>query len=356
MRHVYYLQLHIITIVMKKEDDYVDYLLSKLVYGGYKVDEKLAQDFLSIKERTIGPLIKLVKSDRYWHSRDEIKSLAPFTALHILSLTREKSAFDAIVYAIYNYGEEFGNRASQIAYLLANFGEEYYKEISDMLLDDRLEYWIKEPIAVALVIIAKSDTANNNGNLVKITIDLFKNTITDKEKNKETKSVLVGVLADLRDPSLIDFIKSLFENKEIDEKIISYSEIQEIYKGVYDEYINTFYIKHSPLDYFRANELFFFPKENQGYQYHQLKSEEYTFLEDADNHQTNNSKEAFTESASSRVESGAPLTKFNATDIDKKTYHNGSEANTSQLFTKTKTGRNETCPCGSGKKFKKCCL
>jgi uncharacterized protein YecA (UPF0149 family) len=25
-------------------------------------------------------------------------------------------------------------------------------------------------------------------------------------------------------------------------------------------------------------------------------------------------------------------------------------------FTRKKTGRNETCPCGSGKKFKKCCL
>jgi hypothetical protein len=189
---------------MKKEDEYVDYLLSKLVHGGHLVDEKLALDFLSNKERTIGPLIKLVKSDRYWYIRDEIKSLAPLTALHLLSFTREKSAFDAIVYTIYNYRKEFGSLVSQLAYLLANFGEGFYKEISNMLFDDRLEYWVKEPIAVALVIISKSDTSNTNGDLLKNTIDLFKNIITD-EKNKEIKSVLVGVLADLKDPSLLDF-------------------------------------------------------------------------------------------------------------------------------------------------------
>lgn len=340
---------------MKKEGDYVDYLLSKLVQGGHMVDEKLALDFLSNKERTIGPLIKLVKSDHYWYNRDEIKSLAPLTALHILSLTKEKSAFDAIVYTIYNYREEFGSLVSQIPYLLANFGEGFYKEISDMLLDANLEYWIKESIAAALVIIAKSDTSNIDGNLLKNTIDLFKN-ITTHEKNKETKSVLVGVLADLKDPSLMDFIKSFFENSEIDEEIISYSKVQEIYKGVYDEHINVFYTKHSPMDYFKANELFFFPKENEEQQY-QLKSEGYTFLEDEKDNHHNDSGDVFTVSNSSSFQSVDP-SKFNTKGMDEKSYHNGDEANhhLSSSKTKTKTGRNEPCPCGSGKKYKKCCM
>ncbi len=335
-----------------KKDDYVDYLLNKLINSGYRVDVKLAQDFLSIKERTIEPLIKLVKIDQYWFSRDEKKNIAPLTALHLLSLTRDKSAFDAIVYAIYNYGEVFGDWVSEIANLLSNFGEEFYEEISSMLFDDRLRYWIKEPIAIALVIIAKSDTKNTNGDLLKSTINLFKNIIT-KEKDRETKSILAGVLADLKDPSLMDFIKSLFDNHEIDEEIISYSKVQEIYKGEYDEYIDIIYARHSPLEYFKANELFFFPKGNEELLQQQLES--YTFVEDVDKHCDDLNDDSIISTSFSSA-SITPLTKYNTKVLVDKYDNNSDNANPSHVVIKTKTGRNDPCPCDSGKKYKKCCM
>ncbi|MER5175136.1 MAG: hypothetical protein ABJB76_06570 [Candidatus Nitrosocosmicus sp.] len=60
------------------------------------------------------------------------------TALHLLSLTRENNALEAIIYAIYNYREEIDEWFSVMSFLLANFGKDSFETISELLFDNSL--------------------------------------------------------------------------------------------------------------------------------------------------------------------------------------------------------------------------
>ena len=88
---------------------------------------------------------------------------------------------------------------------------------------------IKTSIAETLIIIAKS---SNDIDIQKKTIDILKNAIS--LENRTAKSFLVRCLADLKDPTSIDFTKSLFEYGEIDEEITTLDEVLDVYKGHYD--------------------------------------------------------------------------------------------------------------------------
>jgi len=356
---------------MNESHEHVDFLLNKLIHSGREVNEKLAQDFLSIKDQTIGHLIQIVKSDVYWHSKNEQESIAPITALHILSLIKDKSSFDVIVYALYNYYEEMDDWVIMIPYLLANFGIEYYENLSELLLESKAKYWIKECIAIALVIISKSDISKEDGDDTRVdytqrTIELLKKIITTKETDRESKSLLARVLADLKDPSSRDFIKSLFENHEIDKKILKYSKVLDIYKGKYDEFNKVFYAKHRTLDYFKAGEFPFFADDDVTAESNSQES--YTFLDIEENNpdldfnyvNTPNTPDITTSTHSDS--SNVTLTSSRDKRTDSKDENkdilidNDSSIISQQTLPRTKTGRNEPCPCGSGKKYKKCCM
>jgi hypothetical protein len=92
-----------------KKDEHLDYLIYKLIHSGMDLNVKLATDILSVKDQTLAPLINIVKNKHYWFSKDKNECIAPLTALHILSLTRENIALEAIIYAIYNYREQIND-------------------------------------------------------------------------------------------------------------------------------------------------------------------------------------------------------------------------------------------------------
>lgn len=121
-----------------KEDEYIDHLIYKLIHCGWDLNVKQAQDILSVKERALAPLINIIKNKRYWFSKDINESVAPLTALHLLSLTRENNALEAIIYAIYNYREEIDEWFSVMSFLLANFGKDSFETISELLFDNSL--------------------------------------------------------------------------------------------------------------------------------------------------------------------------------------------------------------------------
>jgi hypothetical protein len=60
-----------------KETEHVDYLLNKVIHSGPNVNERFAQDILSVKDQALAPLIHIVKSKRYWYSKDENERLHP---------------------------------------------------------------------------------------------------------------------------------------------------------------------------------------------------------------------------------------------------------------------------------------
>jgi hypothetical protein len=360
---------------MNVDDSHVDYLLNRLVHSGLEINEKLAQDFLALKDQAIDPLIEIVKNEDYWRSNNGQESMAPITALHILSLIKDKSSFDAIVYALYNYDEELDGLVMMIPYLLANFGITYYENLAELLLDFKVKYWIKEYIAIALVIISKSyvgkedDGNDTRVNYTQRTIELLKKIITTKETDRKFKSLLIRVLAHLKDPSSQDFIKSLFENHEIDKKILKYSEVVDIYKGRHDKVIKMVYQKHSPLDYFKAGEIASFADEDDDIPVDSNSQESYTFLDIEENNPQPDFNLVNTSSNTSDIITSAHSESSNVTltsSIDKRIeskdenegvlIDNDSGTVPQQTLERSKTGRNEPCPCGSKKKYKKCCM
>lgn len=130
------------------------------------------------------------------------------------------------------------------------------------------------------------------------------------------------VLTDLKDSSSIDFIKSLFEDGEIDEEITTLDEVLDVYKGLYDKNIEESYRMKDILDYFKVND--FFLSSNSDL------SEGHTFLND--------------DLGSVPIES----------DIKGDHVQVSNHPTTKTL--KPKIGRNDLCHCGSGKKYKKCCM
>ena len=130
------------------------------------------------------------------------------------------------------------------------------------------------------------------------------------------------VLTDLKDSSSIDFIKSLFEDGEIDEEITTLNEVLDVYKGLYDESIEISYSMKDILYYFKVND--FFLSSNSDL------SESHTFLDnDLD---------------------FVPI----EGDINGDHVQVSNHPTTKTL--KPKIGRNDLCHCGSGKKYKKGCM
>jgi hypothetical protein len=301
-----------------KKDEHLDYLIYKLIHSGMDLNVKLATDILSVKDQTLAPLINIVKNKHYWFSKDKNECIAPLTALHILSLTRENIALEAIIYAIYNYREQINDWFSVMPFLLANFGKESFERISQLLFDNSLEYLIKTSIAETLIIIAKS---SNDIDIQKKTIDILKNAIS-LEKDRTAKSFLVRCLADLKDPTSIDFTKSLFEYGEIDEEITTLDEVLDVYKGHYDKNIEISYSMKDPLDYFKVND--FFSSFNTDL------PQSFTFLNDEYNDFVSNE---------------------DTIDVDPV-----PNVDHKVVKTQAKIGRNDLCNWGSGKKYKKCCM
>jgi hypothetical protein len=301
-----------------KESEHVDYLLNKVIHSGANVNEKLAQDILSVKDQVLAPLIHIVKSKRYWHSKDENERFAPLTAIHLLSITKETVALEAIIYAIYNYREEIDDWFSAMSFLLASFGIQSFDRISELLFDNDLEYWIKEPVAKALIIIAK---LNNDIDIQKKTIDILKNVIS-LETDRTTKSFLVMLLTDLKDISSKNFIKSLFDNDEIDQEITTLQEVLDVYNGSCDEFIQSSYRMRDPLDYFKLKDFFSSTDTEEQPQSYTFLNEEYNYKHFSDTINENNN----------------------------------DNKNTTDKELKVRIGRNDLCLCGSGKKYKKCCM
>jgi hypothetical protein len=303
-----------------KETEHVDYLLNKLIHSGMNINEKLAQDILSEKVHALPSLIHIVKSKRYWHSKDENERIAPLTAIHLLSVTKETAALEAIIYAIHNYREEIGDWFSVMSSLLANFGIQSFDRISPLLFENDLEYWIKEPIAKALIIIAKLD---NNLVIQNKIIDILKNAIS-LETDRTTKSFLVMLLTDLKDISSKNFIKSLFDNDEIDQEITTYQEVLDVFDGKYDENIQRSYCMQDPLDYFKAKDFFSSAITED-------EPQSYTFLKD---------------DYDPTIQISGPINESDRND--------DNDVTSKEL--KIRIGRNDLCLCGSGKKYKKCCM
>lgn len=112
------------------------------------------------------------------------------------------------------------------------------------------------------------------------------------EDDENARSILTDTLTEFKDKNTLLFIEDLFKKELIDTNYVDYETVLDIYAGKFD-YLQHF-VPRDPLDIFIPQPSNFYRKNN-------------------------------------------PLPKSVKQHADK-------------------TGRNDPCPCGSGRKFKKCCL
>jgi hypothetical protein len=124
-------------------------------------------------------------------------------------------------------------------------------------------------------------------------VEVLKKAITD-ESDESARSILTDTLAEFKDKDTLPFIEDLFKKGLIDTGFIDYDTVLDVYAGKFDHLQR--FVPRDPLDIFIPRQDNFYRKNN-------------------------------------------PLPK----SVER---HAG----------KTKVGRNDPCPCGSGRKFKKCCL
>jgi len=124
-------------------------------------------------------------------------------------------------------------------------------------------------------------------------VEVLKQTISS-DGNENARSLLIDALAEFKDLDVLPFITNVFRNGLIDTRYIRYDTILDIYAGKYDDSYHS--VMRDPLDIFNPDPSNFYRSNNP------------------------------------------------------------SPGLSGHKAGKPKVGRNEPCPCGSGKKFKKCCL
>ena len=275
-------------------------LLDKIIKANWReVNEELVSEVLAKKQEMVPFLADLVKDKQYWNVSG-YDSWAPITAIHLLSLSKEKQALDALIYVLCKYPEELGDWLTEdMPSLLSYFGVDAFESLKNIILDRRVYQWSRNAAARAIMVVADK---SGDKNLRAQAIECLKEAIRN-EKDFEARSFFVFELSEMKDGYCLPFFKSLFDAGMVDPKVTSYSEIEELYAGRYDDTIYLVHDTKDPMDYFR-----------EGTEIRRSLSEVY--------------------------------------DEKEKTRSSLHSAHGQ----KKKVGRNDPCPCGSGKKYKKCCL
>ncbi|HJT84895.1 MAG TPA: DUF1186 domain-containing protein [Nitrososphaeraceae archaeon] len=276
-----------------------------------KTPLKIIQNILDKRENVLPYLINVLETDRYWNL-----PWIPICVIHILSVIGGNQALQSIVKTIKKHYNDTGDwLTEEMSSILAQFGPEAFDTIIEMIRDRHLNIWIREGAFRSLAMIAK-----NNQEITTKSIPILKEIIRE-EQNKENRTILLNEFIELKDKDSIPFVKSLFERKMINESDVTFDEYIQVLNGEFE------YLKHTeirnPLEIFGNSKYY---RDNEGTNY---EEEEYTFLDSQDD--------------------------LNIPEFYGETQEE-TEDSTSHKSREKKIGRNEMCPCGSGKKYKKCCM
>jgi predicted RNA-binding protein with TRAM domain len=323
-----------------------------VIAAGERVSGEAAQRILDRKAEALPYLIKVVKGDRYWTSEDEDESWAPITAMHLLSLTREEEALEAIIYAVYNHSEELGDwLAEDVASLFAYFGEERLDRVAALVSDRNLDPFAKD--AAARAMIAMAEKSNNRGPLMKSAADRLRNAIS-VEKDRMAASLLALDLAETKDRDSLPFIKSLYDRGLIDTELATYQDMDEICNGRLEYGGSGIEVaRKNPMDYFSSSDTETEQARTGDDEDDEDDEDDDDGDEDEGQGRTRYSHMAFRCPECGNVNLHAEMLPDAILDEKGGAVRRHGEV---EGLPYTSIGRNEPCPCGSGKKYKKCCL
>ncbi|SNQ62431.1 DUF1186 domain-containing protein [Candidatus Methanoperedens nitratireducens] len=262
------------------------------------VNRNLALE-IAKREDAVFYLRKMIQDGMHWRSDGPGEGWSPIHAIHILALIKSREALELLLDIIRYHEDDLSDWLTEnVSSLLVAFGEDAIESLKEFTEDETLESFARSTATTALKVLAKKFPQHENDIKLHL-IELLKSTGDD---------TFAGLVADdltsFHDPSVIPEIHRAFEMGRIDEMVIREEEIIDTINGVYHDIDESEFKRYTedPLNHFSREEIEYL------HNLHYAKPE--------------------------------------------KKHIEPAEAKPK----KKKIGRNEPCPCGSGKKYKKCCM
>ncbi len=293
-------------------------LIDIMVELGLYVNKTLACE-IAKRDDAVFYLRKLLQYGKHWRSGGHGDGWSPLHAIHILALIKSKESFELLLDIIRYHEDDLGNWLTEDASsLLVAFGEDFIEPIKEFTNDETLETFVRSAATSALAALGKKFPHHQDDIKTHLT-ELLKTT-----QDGTFAGLVADDLASFHDPSVKPDIHRAFEDGIIDDPFVQEDELEEVINGVFSD-MDTRDFKRNT-----ADPLNYFSRENIEH-LHMINYEEDDEYDEED--------DEFED------------------EIDSVLKDDYSEPAMEEIKPKEKKiGRNEPCPCGSGKKYKKCCM
>lgn len=293
------------------KDDIPEYptelLIQIMVDLGLYVNKTVAQE-IAKRDDAVFYLRKLLQYGKHWRSGGPGDGWSPLHAIHILSLIKSKEAFELLLDIIRYHEDDLDDWVTEdAASLMVAFGEDFIEPIKEFTNDETLETFARSAATSALVAMGKKFPRHQDG-IKKHLTELLKTT-----QDGTFAGIVADDLVSFHDPSVMSDIHMAFEDGIIDDPYVQEDELEDVINGVFSDMDEREFKRNT------ADPLNHFSRENIEH-LHMINYEEDDEIDSA-------LKDDHSEPAKEEIK---PKEK--------------------------KIGRNEQCPCGSGKKYKKCCM
>lgn len=271
-------------------------LIKEFISAELRVPHSLAKEICSRPDST-PYLARIIEEDKYWELGGPGDAWFPLHALFLLSGIKTEESLKVLIDTLLGYWDDIGDLLTEsMPSILANFGPLAIEPLKEVILDDSLDPFVRGAVSSAMAVIA-----HKNSKCQKLTIELFRKILKDAILNADDEkkvdstfiSLLVDDLSQFKDKEAIEDIKMAFVKGLVEGFFIDIYYVKEIYEAD-DKDLPYHRDDRDPIDHFTT--------EN--------------------------------------IERFSKMYGFDDGKKDKK----------------TKIGRNDPCPCGSKKKYKKCCL
>ena len=276
-------------------------LVDDLARSGLDIDRDLAEELLRRGTAAVPYLAQILDEEKYWRLEKGVgDGWAPISALHLLAAIADPEGLKPILRVLYRRPDDLGDWLTEdISSILACFGPAAVEPVKELVSNRYLDVYVRVAGSGALSLIAREHPDCKDG-----IIDFFHEILVREGEDRTFLSFCVGDLAEIKGPSSKPIMRSLFDGGRIDEEIITWSCIEDIYQTWGDDFLAS---KKDPMNFFSPENLNYLKKISG-----EIQPEHGT-------------------------QSTAPWSALEEPE-------------------KRKVGRNDPCPCGSGKKYKKCCL
>ena len=276
---------------------------------GLYVNKQLAQE-IAKRDDAVFYLRKLLQDGKHWRDNYYGGGWSPFHSIYILALIKNRESFELLLDILRYHEDELDDWVTEeVASLLVAFGKDFIEPLKKFTMDETLETFVRSAAISALVALSKKFPEHQDD------IKMHLKTLLKTTQDGIFAGLVADDLASFHDPSVMPDIHRAFEDGIIDDPFVKEDDLEEVINGVFSDMDEEDFKRNTrdPLDHFSRENI-----ERLHLANYEEENDEFE-----DDYEDNDNFEA---------EVMKPLQK------------------------KKKIGRNEPCPCGSGKKYKKCCM